>query len=236
MFENLKADLQHYKEHTRYPGGLVRLFFRNYFSNPAWAGVVWYRFGAWAWRLRWPGIRHFLKLIYLLGLPWVRLYSGVQIQPKTKIGPGLAILHFGGVIIAEDCEIGPNCTLHQQFNLVTKNYRQAARIGANFYAGAGVTVVGHVIIEDNVVCGAGSVVTRSVPANAIVGGVPAKIIRFRRPNEAPPKIVVGGHGPVPWMEIPPGHEPSPPPSEPGVRPGDEKANTSGELSGGASPQ
>ena len=54
------------------------------------------------------------------------------------------------------------------------------------------TIVGNLVIEDNVICGAGSVITKSVPADAIISGVPAKILRFRRENERPP-VYVRGH-------------------------------------------
>ena len=52
-------------------------------------------------------------------------------------------------------------------------------IGDNCYISTGVTILGPVTIGNNVTIGAGAVVTKDIPDNAIVGGVPAKIIRIK---------------------------------------------------------
>jgi len=51
------------------------------------------------------------------------------------------------------------------------------RIGNNCYISAGVTILGPVRIGDNVTIGAGAVVTKDIPSNCIVAGVPAKIVK-----------------------------------------------------------
>ncbi len=201
MFENVLADLRHYHAHFRSgKKSLLWTVCTIFYTHPACAGVVLYRFGNWSWRLRTPVVRHLCKLLYMLLLPLVRMYSGVQIHPCARIGEGLVIGHFGGVVICRECKIGDQCVLHHNVSIVTTNSRRAAQIGDNFYAGAGVTIVGNVVIEDNVICGAGSVVTKSVPADAIVGGVPAKIRRFRRATERPPVYVRGHQEPAPFMK------------------------------------
>jgi serine acetyltransferase len=183
MFANLRADLQHYSRFC-YGGRPVWLMWPYIlFAHPAALAVIWYRFGSAAWQMKVPVLRQLLLLAYALVMPFVRAWTGVQIQPQTRIGPGLAILHFGGVVITRECEVGPNCLLYHNVSLVTMRSRRGPRIGSNFYAGVGTTVIGEVTIEDYVTCGAGSLVTRSVPEDAVVAGVPARILRFRVPGE-----------------------------------------------------
>ena len=62
----------------------------------------------------------------------------------------------------------------------------AIRIGDNVWIGAKATITRGVTIGDNAVVGANAVVTRDVPENAVVGGVPAKVIRFAKARERPP--------------------------------------------------
>jgi serine acetyltransferase len=183
MFTNLRADLRHYSRFC-YRGLPIWLIWPYIlYAHPAALAVIWFRFGSAAWRLKVPVLRHLLLFVYALVMPVVRAVAGVQIQPQTRIGPGLAILHFGGVVITRECEIGDNCLLYHNVSLVTMKSNRGPRIGSNFYAGVGATVIGEVTIEDYVTCGAGSLVTRSVPKDAVVAGVPARILRFRVPGE-----------------------------------------------------
>ena len=101
-----------------------------------------------------------------------------------------------GVFINEGCcfqdqggiEIGDNALIGQQVVIATLNHDLApdkranmlpapVKIGNNVWIGAHATILAGVTIGDNAVIAAGAVVTKDVPANVVVGGVPAKIIK-----------------------------------------------------------
>ncbi len=215
MFSSIRADLAHYSRFCCGGRPLWMVWLYVPFAHPASVGVMWYRLGSGVWRMQVPLVREFLQLVYLLGMPLARWYSGVQIQPQTVIGPGLAILHFGGVVITRECAIGENCLLYHHVNLVTMKNRQGPKIGNNFYAGVGTTIIGDVTIEDNVTCGAGSIVTRSIPRDAVVAGAPARILRFRLARENNAENKTAPWQPAKWMRRP---EAIAPPADGGDRP------------------
>lgn len=96
-------------------------------------------------------------------------------MPPEKIGGGLYIQHGFSTIIAAT-EIGENCSINQQVT-IGYNGSSAPVIGKNVMIMAGAIVIGNVMLHDNSVVGAGSVITHDVEENAVVAGVPARFIR-----------------------------------------------------------
>ena len=108
----------------------------------------------------------------------------VFIANQNNIAAGLFLEHaFGTRIRAKS--IGANCTFRQLSVVGVKSpdrFDEQPVIGDNVDFGACVICVGKVHIGDNAIIGAGSVVVKDVPANAIVAGNPARVIRFRDDN------------------------------------------------------
>lgn len=74
--------------------------------------------------------------------------------------------------------LGNNCTVFHNVTL-GQNKDKYPIIGNNVIIYSGAKIIGNVRVGDNAIIGANAVVTKNVPKNAIVGGVPAKIIKYR---------------------------------------------------------
>ena len=90
----------------------------------------------------------------------------------------------GDIYIGDDTMIGPNCTLATSIHPVSPRLRKykiqrnrQIHIGRNVWLGAGAIILPGVTIGNNSIVGAGSVVTKDVPANVIVVGNPARVLR-----------------------------------------------------------
>lgn len=106
----------------------------------------------------------------------------IDIKPNN-LGPGFRIMHLGSLVrIKRNCCIGRNCTILPGVVIGNKNLEgddSWVYIGDNCYIGLGAKIFGSVKIGHNVTIGANAVVTKNIPDNAIVGGIPAKIIKFK---------------------------------------------------------
>ena len=99
------------------------------------------------------------------------------------INMGCRFQDTGGITIGDGTLIGHGSTLTTLNHSSTRPgaptwCRRPSCIGRNVWLGAAVTVVPGVTIGDGAIVGAGAVVTKDVPANTIVAGVPAKLIRM----------------------------------------------------------
>ena len=94
------------------------------------------------------------------------------------IGGGLYIQHgFATIITAR--KIGENCRIYQQVTIGYKNGEQPPVLEDNVSVTCGAKVLGDITMHTGSLAAAGSVVVKDVPENAIVAGVPAKIIGYK---------------------------------------------------------
>ena len=113
-----------------------------------------------------------------------RFLTGIEIHPKAKIGKNLFIDHGMGVVIGETSEIGDNVTIYHMVTLGgispsidsdnQRNVKRHPTLKDNVVVGSGAQVLGPVVVGKNAKIGANAVVTKNVPENAIMVGIPAK--------------------------------------------------------------
>lgn len=133
-----------------------------------WFRMASYRKGRFWW---------FCKLMYKI-TSWM---SHVEVPPGTKVGYGLYMGHNMCIVINEGTIIGNNVNISQFLNIGT-NENTPAIIGNNVYIGPHVCIVENVHIGNNSTIGAGAVITRDIPENATVAGVPAKVLNYDNPG------------------------------------------------------
>ena len=113
-----------------------------------------------------------------------RFLTGIEIHPKAKIGKNLFIDHGMGVVIGETSEIGDNVTIYHMVTLGgispsidsndQRNVKRHPTLKNNVVVGSGAQVLGPVVVGENAKIGANAVVTKDVPENAVMVGIPAK--------------------------------------------------------------
>jgi acetyltransferase-like isoleucine patch superfamily enzyme len=129
---------------------------------------------------RWSWIGHGTK---------IRCHEGVvSIGAKTVLGQECTINAYQHVSIGRECVIADRVMLIDfDHGMVEVDrpireqgiYKRDVYVGNNVWIGYGACILRGVTVGDNAVIGTSAVVTKDVPANAIVGGVPARIIRMR---------------------------------------------------------
>ena len=99
----------------------------------------------------------------------------------NAVGKGFFIVHPGFIRINSWVHIGENCTVLPMVLFGRAHPIDGTEIfvGDNCYVGTGATILGPIRIGNNVTIAAGAVVTKDVPDNVVVAGVPAKIIKFK---------------------------------------------------------
>lgn len=111
---------------------------------------------------------------------WARVLTGADIHPGAYMGKGVFIDHATGVVIGETAIIGNDVSIFQGVTLggvSTAKEKRHPTIMDNVVIGAHATVLGDIVIGENVKIGAGSVVVKDVPPDVTVVGIPGKVVQ-----------------------------------------------------------
>ena len=147
------------------------------FLYPSFHIMVFYKIANILWRYN-------LKFISRLIMHFARIFTGIEIHPAAKIGSNFFMDHGLGIVIGETTEIGENVTIYQGVTLggimpsvesdSQRNQKRHPTIGNNVIIGSGAQILGPIDVGDNARIGANSVVSKDVPSNVTVAGVPAR--------------------------------------------------------------
>lgn len=111
---------------------------------------------------------------------------GISIPYNTTIDAGLYIGHYGGIIVNPGTIIGKNCNINHDVTIGAGYGGKTPGvpvIGNNVYLGPGSKIIGGIKVGNNVAIGANCVLTKSVPDNAVVVGIPGVVISEKGSSE-----------------------------------------------------
>ena len=185
MLSTIEADLRANVDHTKRTGlGFWAWVIGKAVVTPQVQVVVLHRFAS---ALARTPLRPLAFVLRSIGLVW----SGAEIHPDAKLGPGFALVHSNGVVIGPgvrtgvDCRINPGVVLGEPGRGSSGDYGFPV-LGDHVTIGAHAVVLGTIRIGDGSVVGANSVVRGDVPDNVVVIGSPAKVVRRLVPFEQDP--------------------------------------------------
>jgi GlcNAc-P-P-Und epimerase len=164
----IKSDLFRYAGETS-----LKAFASTYIREPGFNVLVWMRLRSLV-QSRVIGYILFRK----------RIRFGIDIQAK-QIGSGFYIGHFGQIFVHNQVVVGKNCNISQGVTIGVSNRGKRVgvpTIGDCVYIAPGAKIFGGITIGDNVAIGANSVVNDDIPDNAVVIGIPAKVVSYNGSN------------------------------------------------------
>lgn len=122
--------------------------------------------------------------LYALGLK-VSNYENVTIGKRCSFGGNVVLNAHAKIEIGDDCLFAYGVLINTAGHDYTSKilnqsyFSRPVKICSNVWIGANAVILPGVVIDDGAVVGAGAIVTKNVPKNAIVAGNPAKIIKYR---------------------------------------------------------
>ena len=171
-----RADLYRYEGRTG-----ITVFVKHWLLSPGYTFSFYLRLCAYLYKKQ-PRI--LMLPLYCLARIILRYYSyefGIFIPFDTPISVGLYIGHCGDIHFNRQTRVGRNCNISQGVTLGQANRGKNKGypiIGDGVYIGPGAKVVGAVRVGNNAAIGANCVVTKDVPDNAVVVGVPGRVISY----------------------------------------------------------
>ena len=146
-------------------------------TYPGVKAVFFHRFANRLWKMK-------MYLLARIFSQTSRFITGIEIHPAAEIGKNLFIDHGMSVVIGETSDIGDNVTIYHGVTLggispsidsdKQRNVKRHPTLKNNVVVGSGAQILGPITVGENAKVGANAVVTKDVPDNAVMVGIPAK--------------------------------------------------------------
>ncbi len=177
-WKDYAADFVRYRDHRR--GAPMAVILAT--EQGLWALLV-YRLARAIRRAPLPRAIAFpLRVMVAIAEKVVEIVTGITLPSRACIGPGLYIGHHGNVILHEDVVMGATCNISQGVTIGMSGLgarRGAPTIGDRVYIATNAVVAGRIVVGDEAVVAANSLVTRDVAPRTTVMGVPARLVKRR---------------------------------------------------------
>ncbi|KQS67973.1 hypothetical protein ASG39_06475 [Rhizobium sp. Leaf371] len=174
FWDVVKADMRANASHAN----MLKLL-PTFIFNPGFSAIFLHRV---ACKLRQGGVVR--RRLGLLVWRWNVGRSACHINLDSDIAPGLFLPHPTGIVIGSGARIGPGTTIYQSVTIGKTASPQYPVIGAGCVLYPNSLVIGPLTLGDRAIVGAGSVVLKSVPADGVVVGTSAKVLRVGQPENA----------------------------------------------------
>lgn len=168
MFKTLREDIDVVFE--RDPA--ARSTLETLFTCPGLQAIVMHRFNHWLWK------NNFLFIARVFA-HFTRFMTGIEIHPGATIGRRFFIDHGMGIVIGETTEIGDDVSIYHGVTLGGTTWNKGKRhptLEDNVLVGAGAKILGPITVGECARVGSNAVVSKDVPADATVVGIPGHIV------------------------------------------------------------
>lgn len=167
-----KLILEDLKRTTNNPSKVNAIRFM--ITNASFKMSFWFRIGTYLQGKRWWKLSYYLVFWHYKQLMYK---TSIQLPLGTNVGGGLKFYHFGNVVINKNTTIGKNISIYNGVSIGINGQSFPPIIGDNVVICTGAKVIGNIIIGNNCVIGANSVVIRDIPENSVAVGVPARVLK-----------------------------------------------------------
>ena len=142
---------------------------------------------------------------YVDSITWLNGWN-IELGERVKFNSGCWVNGFGGLVFEDDANIGPHTLIHTanhntddpDLPIAVQGWEsRPVRVCKDAWVGMGCVILPGAMIGEGAIVGAGSLVVKDVPPYAVAVGSPAKLLKFRLPDDHPKRVAAEAR----WAEL-----------------------------------